>query len=321
MAVQVPETMKALRLHPDSTLRYEDVPVPAPSPDQILIRVSATAITRSELTWGETLSRPLPIPGHDVSGTVIWAPTTSKFAPGDEIFALLAFNRDGAAAEYAITLEEELCLKPKNLSHEQAAAIPLSALTAWQALFEHGRLREGMRLLITAASGGVGSLAVQIAKWAGAYVIGTSSLKNVNSIKQFGVDLALDYGDGGFERWIQEVKEKPDESGVDLVLDCIGGDALRKCLGLVRRGGAVISVAEPIKVDWPEVKARLNDNVKTIFFIVSPDGAMLGKIQELVEKGLVNEVVDKVWPLSQGKEAFEDLEKGHVRGKLVLKTL
>lgn len=320
MVVKVPETMQALRLHPDSFPYFEDAPVPLPSSDQILLRVSATAITRSELTWGETLSRPLPIPGHDVSGTIISAPPTSKFKPGDEVFGLLAFNRDGAAAEYAIALEDELCLKPKSVSHEQAAALPLSALTAWQALFQHSQLKKGMRLLITAASGGVGIMAVQIAQWAGAYVIGTCSSRNTSYLNQLGVNLVLDYGDGYFERWVQKVEENPNEGSVDLVLDCIGGKTLRTCLTVAKRGGAVLSVAEPIKEDWPEVKARLADNIKTTFFVVKPDGTTLAKIQELIDQGAVQAVVDRVWELSHGREAFELLERGHVRGKIVLRA-
>lgn len=236
MALNIPQIMQALRLHSESTLHYETAPLPAPS-TQILVRVSATAIARSELTWGETHSRSLAIPGHDISGTVVLAPPTSKFRTGDEVFGLLAFNRDGASAEYALVVEEELCLKPKNLSHEQAAAIPLSALTAWQVLFEHSSLKPGMRLLITATAGGVGSIAVQIAKSKGAYVIGTCSSKNTHSMRQLGVDLVLDYGDSSFETWVQEVEGNLPERGVDMILDCIGGITLRKCFSLVRRGG------------------------------------------------------------------------------------
>lgn len=318
MASQIPETMQALRLHLDSTLHYEATPVPTPS-TQILVRVSATAITRSELSWGETLSRPLAIPGHDVSGTVVLTPHTSKFKPGDEVFGSLAFNRNGAAAEYTLALEEELCLKPKSLSHEQAAAIPLSALTAWQALFELGSLKSETRLLVTAAAGGVGSIAVQIAKSKGAYVIGTCSAKNTDSLRQLGVDLVLDYGENSFATWLQNVEGDLPGRGVDMVLDCIGGKSLRHCLSVVKRGGTIISVAEPIKNNWAEVRARLKDDVKTKFFVVRPDGWMLEKIRELVEQGTVKEVVDRVWELSQGKEAFEVLEKGHVRGKFVLR--
>ncbi len=316
----MPDTMQALRLHDDSTLHYEAAPVPAPSAAQILIRVSAAAITRSELSWGETLSRSLPIPGHDVSGTIVSAPATSKFKPGDEVFGLLAFNRDGAAAEYALAVEEELCLKPRNLGHEQAAAIPLSALTAWQAFFEHGGLKAGMRLLVTAAAGGVGSIAVQIAKSKGAYVIGTCSARNIDLMRKFGVDSVLNYADGTFEKWVQEVEEDPNEKGVDMMLDCIGGKTLRRCLCVVRRNGIAISIAQPIKDDWPEVEMRLDDRVKTKFFVVRPDGSMLEKVQALVENGIVKEVGDTVWKLSQGREAFEVLEMGHVRGKLVLKV-
>jgi len=319
MASQIPETMQALRLHLDSTLHYEAAPVPTPSSTQILVLVSATALTRSELSWGETLSRPLAIPGHDVSGTVVLTPHMSKFKPGDEVFGLLAFNRNGAAAEYTLALEEELCLKPKSLSHEQAAAIPLSALTAWQALFEVGSLKSETRLLVTAAAGGVGSIAVQIAKSKGAYVIGTCSAKNTDSLRQLGVDLVLDYSDNSFATWLQNVEGDLPGRGVDMVLDCIGGKSLRHCLSVVKRGGTIVSVVEPIKNDGAEVIARLKDDVKSKFFVVRPDGRMLEKIRELVERGTVKEVVDRVWELSQGKEAFEVLETGHVRGKLVLR--
>jgi NADPH:quinone reductase-like Zn-dependent oxidoreductase len=137
-------------------------------------------------------------------------------------------------------------------------------------------------------------------------------------MRQLGIDIALEYADGAFEEWVQEVEGDLSGKGVDMVLDCIGGDTLRKFLGAVRRGGTVISVAEPIDGDWAESKARLNDHVKTKFFVVRPDGPMLGMIQEFVTEGALKDVVDRVWDLSQGRKAFEVLEKGHVRGKLVL---
>lgn len=293
--------------------------MPTPSLSQVLIRVSATAITRSELTWTETVKRDLPIPGHDVSGTVVSAPATSKFKVGDEVFALLAFRRDGAAADYVVAEEHELALKPRRLRHHDAAAIPLSALTAYQALFEHAHLKSGgARLLVTAASGGVGVMAVQLGKSAGAYVLGTCSRKNSDFVRELGVNEAINYEDGGFANWVNTVLEKPEEKMVDVVLDCIGGDTLKKCLAIVRRGGTVISIAEPIKDDWPAVKARQDDNIKSAFFVVEPNGDMLEKIVALVDNEKLEPVIDKILDLEQGPEAFAELESGHVRGKIVL---
>jgi NADPH:quinone reductase-like Zn-dependent oxidoreductase len=235
------------------------------------------------------------------------------------VFGLLAFDRDGAAAEHAIAEDEELALKPRKLRHHEAAAIPLSALTAYQALFEQAHLKsDGTRLLVTAAAGGVGVMGVQLGKSAGAFVLGTCSKKNADFVRKLGANETINYEDGGFADWVKTVLEKPEERMVDVVLDCIGGDTLKKCFSIVRKGGTVISIAEPIKDDWPAVKARENDDVKTTFFVVEPNGDMLEKIVGLVDSEKLEPVIDKVLGLREGPEAFAELESGQFRGKTVL---
>lgn len=188
--------MKAVRIHgrgDPEHLVYEDVPQPQPGQGEVLVRVYAAGVISPELTWDETyetsegVSRPLPIPGHDVAGVVeVVGMGVSETNVGDEVYGLTAFDRDGSAAEYMLALPSELAHKPRSLDYVQAAAVPLTALTAWQALFEHGSLKAGQKVLIHGAAGGVGVFAVQLAHWAGAYVIGTSSARNEDFLYELG---------------------------------------------------------------------------------------------------------------------------------------
>lgn len=307
--------MNTLRLYPPSEIKYENAPVPVPTSAQLLIKVHATALTRSELTWAETLRRVHPIPGHDICGTVLRAPADSKFKAGAKVFALISFSRDGAAATYALATEKELAIKPKNLSTCEAAAIPLSALTAWQAFENYAKVDRTMKVLVTGASGGVGVMGVQIAKLRGALVVGTCGKKNATFVKSLGADGIIDYS---VKNW--EASLKDPHKQVDVVLDCVGGETLQKCLGsgIVREGGVVVSIAQPANVEWEELEEAKMRGIKSIFFVVKPDGAMLEQIRTEVEKGTIVPVVGKMMKLEEGAEAFEILEEGHVRGKIVL---
>ena len=296
--------MRALVLHPPSTLSVsKSHPTPTPSASQHLIRVHATAITTSELIWSETLERPTPIPGHDVSGVICSTAENSPFKVGDAVFALTSFSRNGAAADYVLAEPAELALKLPGIGHVEAATIPLSALTAWQALFVHAGMRVGQSVLVLGATGGVGVMAVQIAKAKGLKVTGTCGKRNVEFVRQLGADVVLDYGEGEAEGLF------------DVVLDCVGGKTQDGGWDRVRDGGVLVSVAEPVK----EERQREKLGVKGMFFVVKPDGEMLGEIAALVRDGKVKGVVDSTFPLEHGQKAFEKLAEGHATGKIVLK--
>lgn len=304
--------MRALRLidPASSTVSFtESAAPPTPSQSaQYLIRVHATAITANELVWNETLSNTYPIPGHDVSGTIVSVPVaevSSDFKIGDEVFALIAFSRDGAAAEFVVVEAHELARKPAHLGHEEAAAIPLSALTAWQALFTHATLEEGQSILVLGAAGGVGTIAVQLAYWKGAKVVGTCSASKSEYVKDLGAHEVIDY------------KTRKVEEKFDVVLDCVGGETQQEGWGNVKDGGILVSIAEAVQEEKKEHFPR----IRSQFFIVEPDGQQLGKIGELIEKGSIKPVVDKIFDLEDGKAAFELLAMGRARGKIVLRVL
>src|SRR5215831_21160569 len=207
--------MKAIRIHgrggPEQ-LFFEDAPLPEVRNGDVLVRVRATGITPAELTWDETYQNAdgtprIPgIPGHEVSGVVEeTAPDVTDFRAGDEVYGLADFPRDGAAAEFVAVRAANLALKPRSISHEQAAALPLSALTAWQALFEHAHLAAGQSVLIHGGAGGVGSLAVQLAHWAGGRVLATASPRDASFVRSLGADNVIDYHATRFEQTLHEI--------------------------------------------------------------------------------------------------------------------
>lgn len=219
--------MKAIRIHgrggPDH-LSYDDAPQPSPGAGEVLVRVHAAAVIATELQWDETYQtkagspRALPIPGRDLSGVVEQVdPGVTTLVKGSEVYAMLDYGRDGAQAEYTVTLANELVPKPSTLDHEQAAAVPLSALTAWQALFDNAHLARGQSVLIHGGAGGVGVFAVQLARWAGAQVITTASARNRDFLRELGANEIIDYTTTRFEEVVHDV---------DLVFDTVGGDSL-----------------------------------------------------------------------------------------------
>jgi NADPH:quinone reductase-like Zn-dependent oxidoreductase len=217
--------VKAVRTHgrggPEH-LFFEDAPVPVVRPGDVLVRVRATGITPAELTWNETYQNAdgtprIPgIPGHEPSGVVEEAaPDVTDFRAGDEIYGLADFPRDGAAAEFAAVRAADLALKPRSIPHVRAAPLPLSALTAWQALFEHALLAAGQAVLIHGGAGGVGTLAVQLARWRGAHVLATASARDTALVRSLGADDVIDYHATRFEDAVRNI---------DVVLDTIGGE-------------------------------------------------------------------------------------------------
>ncbi|KAH7394087.1 putative zinc-binding oxidoreductase [Phaeosphaeria sp. MPI-PUGE-AT-0046c] len=290
-----------------------------------IIQTKAVALCRGELDWPEPLEAPggISIPGFDVAGVVLSCPgDTSRiaFQPGDEVYALTNPHLQGNARQVTIAEEHELALKPKNLTWPEAAAVPLSALTAFQGLFVHGNLHapgrgdnKGQRVLVTAASGGVGIWAVQMARQAGAHVVGTCGTTNVDFVNDLGADVVLDYTKTEVLDW---VKEDQSHREFDLVLDCIGGATLTKAWRCAKKNGKVISVAEPADPKRP--REGVAEGVTSVWFIVDANQTQLREITNMIEKGLYKSQVDSVFPLDQWREAFLRLEGGHAKGKVVL---
>lgn len=308
--------MKAIRLHTrggPEQLVYEDAPRPAPAPGDAVVRVYATGITPTELTWDETYQNPdgsprLPtIPGHEFSGVIESVPIGIRdLGPGDAVYGLADFPRNGAAAEYIAVRAANLALKPRTLDHVHSAALTLSGLTAWQALFTHGGLERGQRVLIHGGAGGVGVFAVQLAKWKGAHVITTSSAGNFEFLRRLGADELVDYTTTRFEDTVR---------GVDVVLDAVGGDTVERSWRTLRPGGALISVAKSIPQDEPA-----KHGVRGLFFIVDADREQLEEMAKLADQGTLKVFVAKVFPLAQAREAFELALQAHTRGKIVLQV-
>jgi NADPH:quinone reductase-like Zn-dependent oxidoreductase len=306
--------MKAIRMHsrggPES-LVYEDAPEPSTGEGDALVRVRAAGITPTEFTWSSTFTTVdrrdrLPIiPSFEVAGVVErMASGESSPSPGGAVYGLLNFWRDGAAAEYVAAKASDLAPKPESLDFVQAAAVPLSGLTAWQGLFDHAGLSQGDRVLIHGAGGGVGTFAVQLAKWKGARIAATCSKFNADLARELGADEVIDYE-----------KERFEEAGdFDAVLDTVGGDTLERSWGVLRKGGTLVTIVD----DAPKDKAE-SFGVRGVSMIVQPNQAQLVEISNLVDNGKVRPIVSGVFPLSEARQAYEKGLAGHSRGKLVLK--
>jgi NADPH:quinone reductase-like Zn-dependent oxidoreductase len=275
--------------------------------------VFATGITPTELRWDETYQnadgtpRIPSIPGHEVSGVVERvAPDAHDFRPGDEVYGLADFPRDGAAAEFVAVREVNLARKPRSIGHTQAASLPLSALTAWQALFEHGRLVEGQTALIHAAAGGVGLLAVQLAHWRGIRVVATASARDEAFVRSLGADVVIDYHAEPFEDKARDV---------DMVLDTVGGDTRERSWRVLRKGGVLVSLVSPIPPGVAE-----QHGVRGIYFIVDGNRAQLDQISLLVDEGALKPIIAEVFPLARAHDAFEFGAGTHSPGKIILEV-
>lgn len=305
--------MKAVRLHGrggPAQLVYEDAPQPQPGPGEALARVGASGVIANELKWDETYQtvtgapRLFPIPGHDLSGVVVAVgPDVTGVATGDAVYALIAFGRDGADADYVIALPSELAPRPRTLDDTQAGAVPLSALTAWQALFVHGGLSAGQTALIHGAAGGVGVFATQLARWRGAHVLTTASARDADFLRELGADEVIDYATTRFEEVVHDA---------DVVFDTVGGDTLARSWRVVKPGGALVSVVSPLS------GPPLRDDIRYVYFIVEPSGAQLREIGALIDAGQLRPIVDQVFPLAQARQAYEAAATGHPRGKIVI---
>ena len=305
-------TMKAIRLHrlggPEA-LVYEDVPVPALRAGDALVRVHAAGVSPAEFTWRlyetpDGRSRLPKILSHEVSGVVAAvAPDVRDVKVGDAVYALTDFFRDGAAAEYVAVPAADLAPKPAAVDHAAAATVPLSGLTAWQALFDHARLRAGQRVLIHGAAGGVGSFAVQLARWRGAHVIATASARNVEFVRGLGAAEVIDRGATPFEAVVRDV---------DVVLDSIGGAVTERSWSVLRPGGLLVTIVRQ-PPQWTAGRAAGG-----LFFIVEPSRTQLNELTRLIDSGAVRPIVEAVLPLERAREAYERGIANPPRGKLVL---
>ena len=253
---------------------------------------------------------PLPfIPGWDVSGVVESVGSgVTKFKKGDGVYARpdVTAHGFGAYAEYVVAKEAETALKPKSIDHVHAATIPVGGVTAWRALFDAAGLKEGQKVLIHGAAGGVGSFAVQLAKWKGASVIGTASTRNQAFLRQLGVDQPIDYEKTRFEDVVHDV---------DVVFDPIGGDTQKRSWKTLKKGGIMVSIVGPPSED--EAKKH---GVRSAFLSAQGGSSLLAELATLVDSGKIKPMVQTVLPLSEARQAHELNETGHARGKIVLKV-
>jgi NADPH:quinone reductase-like Zn-dependent oxidoreductase len=273
----------------------------------VLVKVAACGITHTELDWPiwtcrSGHQRASIIPGHEFSGTVAalgWG--TAGIAVGDEVFGLIDAYRDGAAAEYIAIEAWDVAAKPATVDHAHAAAVPRAGLTAWQALFDHGRLTKGQTVLIHGAGGAVGSTAVQLARWAGADVIGTGRSR----ARALATEL-------GASRFIALDEERLDDTAgkVDLVFDTVGGEVLTASVALVRPGGALVSVVAP-----PPAAC---EDIRSLYFIQQPSGAQLNELAKLVDDGQLRPQVGAVYPLEEAAEAYTAKAAGGIPGRVIL---
>ena len=308
-------TMQALTqniLGGPEVLHLVEQPRPTPGPSEVLVRVRATGLSPTD--W---VHRRIPgflgdgpkVLGWDVSGIVEEVGFgVSIHKPGDEVFGMLPYpHGHGAAAEFVVSPARNLVQKPTNINHEAASAVPLAALTAWQALVNVADVQPGQRVLVHAAAGGVGHFAVQIAKANGAYVIGTASSVNHELVKSLGADDVIDYTRDDFSTIAQDI---------DAVLDTIGGDYVPRSLRTLRAGGVIVSIALNVTVDHSiEAKAI---GARHEMMLVEGDQAGMQAIAKLLRDGSIRPVIAATFPLRDAHRAHELGESGHVAGKIVL---
>jgi NADPH:quinone reductase-like Zn-dependent oxidoreductase len=305
--------MKAVRIHEPQGfegidgLVYEDAPDPQPAIGDALVQVRAASFTPTELTWPLETDRDghlrgARIPAHEGAGVVVAVGYgTAGVSVGDEVYGLIDGYRDGWAAEYVRIEARSLAPKPATLDFVEAAAIPQAGLTSWQALFDHGHLKSGQTVVIHGAGGGVGLVGVQLARWAGAHVIGTGRAGARQRVLDLGADDFLDVERDGWETSVPQV---------DLVYDTIGGDVLAHSPAIVKPGGALVSVMNPPQTD--------RDDIRVVHFVRDASGAQLREITRLVDEGTVRPQVGAVYPLEQTREAFMAKSTQHIPGKVVL---
>jgi len=333
------QTMKALTFKrygksPGIGLAY--VPLPKPKADELLVQVHAAGVNPVDNIIPTGMFKPvlhfqLPATlGSDLAGVVVEVGSrVTRFKPGDAVFANIFDLGIGSIAEFAVVPESAAALKPANLDFVQAASIPLVGLTSWQALKERANLRAGQKVFIPAGSGGIGTFAIQLAKYLGAIVGTTTSTGNVELVRRLGADEVVDYKKQEFEKVLR---------GYDAVLGTVKGDAIEKSIGILKPGSRIVSLVGPLDAAFARAR-RLNFVLEFVFGLMSrkimrltkkrdvaysflfvhPDGAQLAEIGELLETGRIQPVIDKVFPFEQAREALEYLAQGRSKGKVVVR--
>jgi NADPH:quinone reductase-like Zn-dependent oxidoreductase len=311
-------TMKAVRFHtygkPD-VLVYEDVARPEPAAGEVLVKVYATSI--NPIDWKIRAGhlrgfRDYPLPfilGWDVSGVIESAgPGVTQWKPGDEVYGRPDIGRSGAYAEYIAVKEGELARKPKSLDHVHSAAIPLAGLTAWQALFDSAGLTSGQKVLIQAAAGGVGHLAIQFAKLKGLYVAGTAGGRNQEFLKQLGCDLPINYETTRFEDVARDF---------DAVIESMGGEVRNRSWRVLKKGGILVALLGPPPSE-EDTKAH---GVRAAIIWAQTKADQLAEFAKLADSGRLRPEIAAVFPLRDAAKAHEMSETEHARGKIVLQVV
>lgn len=317
--------------------RIGQLPEPEVRPDQVLVRVHAASVNLldSKIRKGEfKLILPYRFPlvlGNDLAGVVLAVGRdVLQFKPGDEVYARPAQEAIGTFAERVAVSQDALALKPVNLDMEQAASIPLVALTAWQVLVETARLKKGQKVLIHAGSGGVGSIAIQLARHLGAYVATTTSTRNLAWVKALGADVVIDYTQQDFETVLHDY---------DVVLNSLGADILEKSLKVLKPGGQLISISGPPTPEFARAQGlswglqqvmRLlsygirrkaaKKGVNYSFVFMRANGEQLSEISRLIESGVIKPVIDRVFAFDSTAEALSYVEAGRAKGKVVIRV-
>lgn len=323
------------RYRKGGALRLGEIPEPELRANDVLVEIRAASVNLldNKIRDGEfKLILPYRLPlvlGNDVAGVVIRAgANVRKFKPGDEVYARPHQARIGTFAEYIAIDEADVAMKPNNLTIEEAASLPLVALTAWQVLVERANVQKGQKVLIHAGSGGVGTIAIQLAKHLGAYVATTTSTANVDLVKSLGADVVVDYKKEDFEKVLH---------GYDVVMNSLGKDTLEKSIAVLKPGGKLISISGPPDPDfarqngsgWPlrQVMRLLSLGIRRkskrrgigySFLFMTANGGQLEKITALIEAGHIRPVMDRIFPFEKTNEALDYIQTGRAKGKVVI---
>ncbi|MGC3990293.1 MAG: NADP-dependent oxidoreductase [Chthoniobacteraceae bacterium] len=305
--------MKAICLEqspPSPVLVGRDLPVPQPGAGELLIRVHAAGVTPTELVWYPTTHtkagtpRLHAVPGHEFSGEIAAVGEgVTTFTVGQAVYGMNDWFADGATAEYCLTVPAQVAPKPANLSHPEAASVPIGALTAWQGLFSKAKLKAGERVLIHGGAGAVGVYAIQLARQAGAQVITTASARNAEFLHELGAQKVIDYHTERFE----------DAAGpVEVIFDGVGGETLQRSWGLLGASGRLVTIAA-------DSEGTPDERTKAAFFIVEPHQQQLQEIAAMLDAGTLKTLVDAVLPLAEAPAAYlSQAPRSHGRGKVVI---
>jgi NADPH:quinone reductase-like Zn-dependent oxidoreductase len=305
--------MKAMRVNgmgQGPALVAAELPEPQPAEGELLIRVRAAGVTPTELVWYPTThkkeggARTNAVPGHEFSGVVAaLGRGVHDFHVEDEIYGMNDWFADGATAEFCLTQPQNIALKPKSLTHERAATVPIGALTAWQGLIARAKMQAGERVLIHGAAGAVGLFVVQLAHLHGAYVIATASGRNIEFVKQLGADEVIDYKKSRFEDQVKNV---------DIVFDAVGGDTVDRSWAVLNPNGRMVTIAA-------DNESTTDQRVKDAFFIVEPSQKQLGEVSQLLDAGSLKAFVRAVVPLGEASVAYsKEIPDQHGHGKVAI---